>query len=45
MTGARPRTGVIVGHQPGDAVQLTRARPPTTFTISLGELRVDGGAP
>ena len=49
MTGARPRTGVIAPHQPGDAVRLTLARPPTaephTFTISLGEPLVDGGAP
>ena len=49
MTGARPRTGVIAAQQPGDAVRLTPARPPTaeprTFTISLGELPVDGGAP
>src|SRR6185503_6984878 len=49
MTGARPRTGVIAPHQPGHAVRLTRARPPTaeahTFTISLGEPLVDGGAP
>jgi hypothetical protein len=49
MTGARPWSGVIDAHQPGDAVRLTLARPPTaeprTFTISLGELPVDGGAP
>ena len=49
MTGARPRTGVIAPHQPGHAVRLTLARPPTaeahTFTISLGEPPVDGGAP
>jgi len=49
MTGARPRTGVIAPHEPGDAVRLTLARPPTaeahTVTISLGEPPVDGGAP
>ena len=48
MTGARPRTGVIAADQPGDAVRLTLARPPTaephTFAISLGDLPVDGGA-
>jgi S1-C subfamily serine protease len=46
---AQDLQGVIAAHQPGDAVRLTLTRPPTaephTFTITLGELPVDGGAP
>ena len=46
---AQDLQGVLAAHQPGDAVRLTLMRPPTaephTFTITLGELPVDGGAP
>jgi putative serine protease PepD len=46
---AQDLQGVTAGHQPGDVVRLTVSRPPTaephTFTITLGELPVDGGAP
>jgi S1-C subfamily serine protease len=46
---AQDLQGVIAAHQPGDAVRLTLTRPPTaephSFTITLGELPVDGGAP
>ncbi len=46
---AQDLQGSVAAHQPGDAVRLTLTRPPTaephTFTITLGELPVDGGAP